>query len=450
MTETRYAEDVRLADLVARHDVGHLEQWLEQRPAYEIADEISRADQVTAGVCFRLLPKDRAVEVFGELDGNEQQKILSAVRDQSFRDIVEGMDPDDRARLLGEAPANFTQRVLAGLSARERELTAPLLGYDAGSVGRYMTPEMVRLKEQSTVGEALERVRREGAEAETVNTLPVTDAGRRLIGVVLLRDLVLADPQDPLTGLVDPAHPRAHAADTAESAARLMQEANLLDLPVVDSEDRIVGLLTIDDALEVIEAADTEDIARQSAASPLDGHYMSVGVVRVARSRVVWLLLLIIAATLTAKVLQAFEGELEEVTALAIFIPLLVGTGGNVGAQAATGAVRAIAVGEVRPGDVIRVVWRECRVGFLLGSMLGAVGLLFAWVMVDDSGIAVTVALTLVVVCAWAAVIGGAMPLFARKVGIDPAVISAPLVTTFVDATGLIIYFLIARAVLGL
>ncbi len=447
---TERTADAKLSDLVAAHDVGHLQLWLDQRPDHEIADEITRADQTTAGVLFRLLDKDRASEVFGELDGVEQQKILTAVRDQAFRDIVEGMDPDDRARLLGEAPANFTQRVLAGLSPRERELTATLLGYEPGSVGRFMTPEVVRLKEHITVGEALDRVRREGAEAETVYTLPVTDAGRRLIGVVGLKDLVLADPADPLNGLVDTGHLRAHATDTAESAARLMQEGNLLDLPVVDSEDRFVGLLTIDDALEVIEAADTEDIARQAAASPLDGHYLTASVLRLARSRVVWLLLLIVAATLTAKVLEAFEGEIAEVTALALFIPLLVGTGGNVGAQAATGAVRAIAVGEVRPGDVLKVAWRECRVGFLLGVMLGAVGLVFAWVIAKDGDIALVVGLTLVAVCAWAAVIGGGMPLLARKLGIDPAVISAPLVTTFVDATGLIIYFMIARVVLGL
>lgn len=442
--------DANLADLIKNHDVVHLQQWLADRPAYEIADEISRADTVAAGVIFRLLEKDRAVEIFRELDGGEQQKVLSAVRDHSFREIVEGMEPDDRARLLGEAPAGFTQRVLAGLSSHERELTAKLLGYDAGTVGRWMTPEVVLLKEQANVGEALARVRRDGPDAESVYTLPVVDVGRHLIGVVTLRDLVLADPGDPLEGLVDRAQLRARATDTAESAARLMQEANLYDLPVVDSEDQVVGLLTIDDAFEVIETADTEDIARQSAASPLVGHYMSVGVGKVARSRVVWLLLLIIAATLTAKVLQAFEGELEEVVSLAIFIPLLVGTGGNVGAQAATGAVRAIAVGEVRPGDVLKVAWRECRVGFLLGVMLGAVGLGFAFLMVHEGGVALTVGLTLVLVCAWAAVIGGGMPLLARKLGIDPAVISAPLVTTFVDATGLIIYFLIARVVLGL
>ncbi|WP_419997551.1 magnesium transporter [Streptomyces boninensis] len=441
--------DAELHELLAGGDVAHLQHWLAQHPPHIIADELARADEVHAVLLFRLLQKDEAVEVFEELDPGDQQKILSGLREPAFHDIVEEMDPDDRARLLGEAPAHFTQRVLSGLSPHERRLTAELLGYDQGAVGRYMSPETVLLKEHTTVAEALARVRAVGAHAETVYTLPVVDAQRRLTGVVSLRDMVLADPAQQLSELVDTEFVRVRADDSAESAARLMQEANLLDLPVVDSENRVVGLLTIDDALEVIEAADTEDFARQSAAQPLEGHYLAAGVFKIARSRIVWLFLLIVAATLTAKVLQAFEGELEQVTQLAVFIPLLVGTGGNVGAQAATGAVRALAVGELRPSDIFKIAWRECRVGFLLGVGLGAVGFILATVM-TNSDIALTVSLSLVAICSWAAVVGASMPLLAKRLGIDPAVISAPLVTTLVDATGLVIYFLIARAVLGL
>ncbi|MFW6723088.1 magnesium transporter [Streptomyces sp. MAR4 CNY-716] len=441
--------DTDLGSLLDGNDVAGLQRWLADHPPHVVADELARADEVTAVFCFRLLEKDRAVEVFEELGASDQQKILEGLRDQTFRHVVEEMDPDDRARLLGEAPANFTQRVLAGLSPRERALTAPLLGYEQDAVGRYMSPELVRLKEQSTVAEALERVRAQGPDAETVYTLPVVDDHRHLVGVVSLREVVLAPPGRPLIELVDTEFPRVYATDNAETAARLMQEANLLGLPVVDSEERVVGILTVDDAIELIEEADTEDVARQAGAEPVEGHYLSVGVFRLARARIIWLFLLILAATLTAGVLQAFEGELAEVTELAVFIPLLVGTGGNVGAQAATGAVRAIAVGELRPGDVARVAWRECRVGFLLGVGLGIVGIVLATVMTDGR-IALTVSMSLVLICAWAASVGSVMPLLAKQLGIDPAVISAPLVTTLVDATGLVIYFLLARAVLGL
>ncbi|WP_189060699.1 magnesium transporter [Longimycelium tulufanense] len=426
-----------------------MQAWLAEHPPHVIADELARQDAVTAVLLFRLLDKDRALAVFEELDPPDQQNVLSGLRDQAFRDVVEEMDPDDRARLLGEAPAKFAQRVLAGLSAKERAMTAALLGYPQGAVGRYMSPETVLLRRTATVEQALARVRARGADAETVYTLPVVDDQRRLAGVVALRDLVLADPDRPVSDLVDPEVPRVQATDEAEAAARLMQDANLIDLPVVDSEDRVVGILTIDDAIEIISEADTEDIARQSATTPWPGHYMSVSVAQLARSRVVWLLLLIVAATLTVNVLQVFEGELHQVTALALFIPLLVGTGGNAGAQAATAAVRALAVGEVRTGDVLRVAWRECRVGLLLGTMLAVVALAIGSLLVGVD-IAITVAVSLVVICAWAAMIGSTMPLLARKLGIDPAVISAPLVTTLVDATGLIIYFLTARVVLGL
>lgn len=443
------ASEPMVRRLLDDNDIDGLQGWLDRHPPYRVADELARLDEVDAVLLFRLLDKDRALTVFEELDPADQHKVLSGLRHQAFGDVVEAMDPDDRARLLGEAPAKFARHVLAGLSPRERAMTAALLGYPEGSVGRVMSPETVAIRRQLTAGQALQVVRDRGGEAETVYTLPVIDDQRRFLGTLTLRELVLSPPDRPVTELVDTDIPRVRATDDAEDASRLMQEANLLDLPVVDSEDRVLGLLTIDDAVELIEAADTEDVARQSAAAPWSGHYMSAGVAQLARSRAVWLLLLIVAATLTVNVLQIFEDTLEQVTALALFIPLLVGTGGNAGAQAATAAVRALAVGEVRTTDVLRVAWRECRVGLLLGVLLAAVGLVVGTILVDLP-VAATVALSLILICSWAAVIGSTMPLLAKRLGIDPAVISAPLVTTLVDATGLIIYFLIAHAVLNL
>jgi magnesium transporter len=404
---------------------------------------------VDSVVTFRLLDKDRALEVFEELDPVDQQQILEGLRDAAFRDLVEHMDPDDRARMLKEAPAKVAKRVLAGLSAHERQMTAALLGYPEGSVGRFMTPETVALQQDLTVGQALEVVRRRGAQAETIYTLPVVDRGRRLTGVVELRELVLSEPSAMVSDLVVTEPPKARATDPAEEAARLMRDTNVLDLPVVDSEDRLVGLLTSDDAFEVIEAADTEDAARQSGAEPLERHYMSASVFHLARTRVLWLMLLMVAATLTVTVTTAFEAELNEVTQLALFVPLLIGTGGNSGAQAATAAVRALAVGEVRAGDLLKVIWRECRTGLLLGSMLAVVGLALGSIFVGWD-IAVVVGLTLIAICAWAATVGGTMPLLAKRFRIDPAVVSAPMVTTLVDATGLVIYFSIAKLILGI
>lgn len=443
-------EQPALADLVEDNDLTGVRLWLAEHPPHEIADALARMNSSRAIVPFRLLDKDRELEVFEELDPLHQQEILLGLRDQAFYELLEEMDPDDRTRLLGEVPAKVATRALAGLSPQARKMTAALLGYPEGSVGRYMTPETVILHRDLSVGRALEVVQAQGHESETIYTLPVVDDGRRLAGTVQLSDLVLLDPGTAIKDAVDVLVPRVSAVSDAEDAARLMQDANLLALPVVDSEERFVGLLTIDDAVELIEAADTEDIARQSGASPLAGHYVAASVWAMARARSVWLLLLIIAATLTINVLQVFEATLEQVTALALFIPMLTGTGGNVGSQSATAVVRALAVGEVRVRDLPKVTWRESRVGVLLGCVLATIALTVGTLLVGDLQIAVVVALSIIAICTWAAIIGGAMPLLARRVNVDPAVVSAPLVATLVDATGLLIYFNIARAVLGI
>lgn len=438
-----------LQNVVESHRVDAALHWLDNHPPHVIADELARMGAVEAGVAFRLLDKDLALAVFEELEPVDQQQILQGLRDQSFRELVEGMAPDDRARMLREAPAKVAKKALAGLSPRERRMTAALLGYPEGSVGRYMSPEVVAIPGTLSVADALRTVRAKGANAETVYTLPVVDAGRRLQGIVELRELVLTGPDTMVADLVvtEPAFVRA--TDSAEKAARLMRETNDINLPVVDSEDRLVGLLTIDDAVEVIEAADSEDVAKQAGSAPWEGHYMAAGVFQLARYRALWLMLLLVAATLTVSVTGFFETTLEQAAQLALFIPLLIGAGGNAGAQAATACVRAVAVGEVRGGDLFKVIWRECRVGLVLGSMLAVVGLGIGALFVGPR-VAVVVGVTLVLICAWAATIGGTMPLLAKRLRIDPAVVSAPMVTTLVDATGLIIYFTTAKLVLGI
>ncbi|MFI6365903.1 magnesium transporter [Nocardia sp. NPDC050630] len=449
LIEARPTLSASLQDIVDTHRVDAALDWLDNQQPHVIADELARMDAVQAGIAFRLLDKDLALAVFEELEPVDQQQILEGLRDQSFRDLVEAMDPDDRARMLREAPAKVAKKVLAGLSARERRMTASLLGYPEGSVGLYMTPEVVALPRNLSVPDALQTVRIKGINAETVYTLPVVDAGRRLTGIVELRELVLSRPDAMVSDLVVTEPTFVRATDSAEKAARLMRETNVINLPVVDSEDRLVGLLTIDDAVEVIEAADSEDVAKQAGSAPWEGHYMAAKVFQLARYRALWLLLLLFAATLTVSVTDFFEGTLQQAAHLALFIPLLIGAGGNAGAQAATACVRALAVGEVRGSDLFKVIWRECRVGLVLGTMLATAGIAIGALFVDP-GTALVVGITLVIICGWAATIGGTMPLLAKRFRIDPAVVSAPMVTTLVDATGLIIYFTTAKLVLGI
>ena len=440
--------DFDLEDAIERGDVAAISLQLEELAPHEIAEEIFRLDAVQSTFIWRLLPKDLALEVFEELDSDNQQQLLSGMREQAFRDLLERMDPDDRVRLLGEAPASFVKKVLAGLSTKERKITAELLGYPEGTVGRWMSPELISVSDSTPVPEILATLRRKGKTAETISVIAVVDKAKKFSGLIELEQLVLADENQTAIDVADVDAATVLVSDEAELAARLLQDTNYLALVVLDSESRVVGILTVDDAIDILEEASSEDFALQAASLPSSGHYLSGKVFTLARLRIVWLLFLVIAATLTVSVLQLFENSLEKFTALALFMPMLIGTGGNVGAQAATSAVRAIALGEVRPQDVLRVAWRESRVGLLLGFGLGLIGLIAGW-LVASVQVGLTVAIAILIVCMWAATVGSVMPLVAKALRIDPAVISAPMVTTLVDATGLVIYFLVAGLILG-
>jgi magnesium transporter len=439
-----------MPELVATRDVNALNQWLAEADPLEIAEELGRLPVADMAIPFRLLPKDRALEVFELLDPLHQQELLEGLRDANVRELVEDMDPDDRARLVDEMPAKVAKQVLAGLSPRERALTATLLGYAENSAGRVMSPEVVNLKANQTVSEALARVRRSGGSPETIIALPVTDDQRRLQGTIGLGDLVLAAPDSLVGDVMDTDGYSARVDQDQEVAARLIQEADLLALPVVDTEGRLVGIITVDDAMRILEEEQTEDVARAGGAEPLEHPYLSVSVLGLARSRVVWLMILIVAATLTVNVLNIFEAELAAVVTLTLFIPLVIGTGGNAGSQSATTVTRALAVGELRTSDVALVVLREARVGFLLGAMLAVIAFLPTFFFVDDKRLALVVSLTLLLVCTLATLVGSLLPLLARRLGFDPAVMSAPFISTLIDASGLIVYFLIAKTILGI
>lgn len=415
------------------------------RELADLVGRLARLDPIDRAVEFRRLPKDSAAEVFDDLDAPQQGELLEALRDPHAVELLEEMDPDDRVRLLDEMPAIVARKLLRGLSPAERELTDVLLGYPAESAGRIMTPEYVELRPDRTVAEAIERIRRDGAGIGTLDTLPVRDDERRLCGMVRLPDLVRAPPDARVADIMDDAYPAVSAYDDQEPVARLIAEEDLLAVPVVDREQRLVGLVTVDDAFEVLEREETEDVARAGASEPLGAPYHAVPVRRLVRARIVWLLFLVAAASLTVTVLGAFESTLEQAVTLALFIPLLIGTGGNCGAQAATTVTRAIAVGDIRFGDLVPSVLKEARVGLLLGLVFALVGFPLI-TAIWDADIAATVSLSLIAVCTWATTVGGLLPLVSSRVGIDPAVVSAPLVTTLVDATGLVIYFTIAQA----
>lgn len=411
---------------------------------------LARLEIKNASVTFRLIDKDRALEVFELLDSPLQGEIVRTLRDDEVTAIFADLDPDDRVALLDELPAKITRQLMAGLSAGDHATTTYILGYPPDSVGRRMTTQMVALRRTLNLSGALDRVQQDLATAETVYVLPVIGDARELLGVVHLRTLIDASlaAETTVEDLTVDSVSLA-ATSSVEDAARLFADTGAIAIPVVDGESRLVGMLTVDDALRVIEAEDDEDIARAGATEPLRGAYLSLPIGRVFRARVVWLSVLALSALLTVQVLDAFEDELAQVVTLALFIPLLIGIGGNTGNQAATTVTRAIALGDVAWRDLGRVLRREMAVGFTLGLCLGAAGFALASPVVG-ADIGLVIGLSILSICTLAASVGGIMPLIGKQLRIDPAVFSNPFITTFVDAVGLLVYFLIAKAVLGL
>lgn len=429
-------------------DLPALSEILSPLSVPQVIEIVERLSVTDRAVVFRLLSKDRALEVFEGLDATLQGELVQGLKDDEVGRIFADLDPDDRVGLLDELPATVARRLLQGLPPEERALTAAVLGYPHGSIGRRMSPEYVVTYPDLSAAETLQRVRERLEDAETIYTLTVIDRERRVVGVVSLRDLMRADPQTQVREIMH-APEYVNASLKAETAARRCADLKILALPIVDNETRLVGILTVDDALRILEDAESEDAARIGGSEPLRRPYLATPVWSIVRSRVVWLLVLAIGATLTVQVLAVFEATLEQMVVLTLFIPLLIGTGGNTGNQAATTVTRALALGDVRSRDIAKVLAREIRVGSSLGLLLGALGFSAA-ALLYDVPIGLVIGLTLFTICTMAATVGGAMPLIGKALRADPAVFSNPFITTFVDAAGLVVYFLIAKAVLNI
>lgn len=339
--------------LLAETDLPALTEALRRLRGADAVAVLERLGDRDRAIVYRMLPKDTALEVFEALDVTLQGHLVQALKAEDVAEVFAELDPDDRVSLLDELPALVATRLLQGLPVAERDLTSVVLGYPQGSIGRRMSPEYVSTRPDLTVAETLSRVQGRLGDAETVYSLPVTDATRHVVGMVSLRDLMGADDQTRVAELMHPAH-TVHASEDAETAARRCADLRLLALPVVDAEGRAVGVVTVDDALDILEDADSKDQARIGGSEPLRRPYLSTPVRSIVRSRVVWLLVLAVGATLTVQVLEVFEQTLEEMVVLSLFIPLLIGTGGNTGNQAATTLTRALALDDVRPRDILR------------------------------------------------------------------------------------------------
>lgn len=417
----------------------------------DIAEAIEGLPDTMQALAFRLLSKSEAIEVYENLDSSIQQTLVEDFKRQDVIDIVDKMSPDDRARLFDELPAKVVRQLLQQLSAQERESTALLLGYESGTAGRAMTPEYIALKENWTVERALNHIRRLASVSETVYYLYVTDNARRLTGILSLRLLVIGQPEQTIGELMTREVVSVKTGDDQEEVARLIQRYDFLAVPVVDTEDRLVGIITVDDVLDILEEEATKDIYALGGVQSGGDNYFQTNLLTVARKRVVWLSVLLIANTFTTAVIKSQEDLIQQFAVLASFIPLLIGTGGNVGAQSSTVVIRGLNTDDLKLREAFRVIRREAIAGAFLGLMLGLVVTGVSYVVpAIDVGVALTVGCSLFAISVLASSAGAALPILFQSLGFDPALMSAPFITTVVDVFGVFIYLTLARRVLQL
>lgn len=370
----------------------------------DIAEAIERLPETMQAIAFRLLSKDEAIEVYEHLDSRVQQALIKQFKQQEVLDIVDQMSPDDRARLFDELPAKVVRRLIEQLSPTERQATTQLLGYKANTAGRIMTPEYISLKEEMTVTQALERIRRLANVTETIYYLYVTDAARHLTGILSLRHLVTAQTEQTIGEIMTREVVFVYTTTDQEEVAEIIQHYDFIALPVVDTEKRLVGIVTVDDVIDVLEQETTEDIYTLGGLQAGGDNYFQTNLLSVARKRVGWLLILLVTNTATSAVIRGQEDVLERVVALAAFIPLLIDTGGNVGAQSSTVVIRGLNTKDVRLDQALRIIQREASAGLLLGLMLGVVVTIWAYFLQGNLAVALSVGISLLAIALLASV----------------------------------------------
>ena len=416
----------------------------------DIAEAIEGLPKATQLIAFRLLSKVEAIQVYEYLSTDVQQALIQEFKRQEVLDIVDRMSPDDRARMFDELPAKIVRRLLSQLSPKEREATAILLGYGEDTAGRIMTPEYISLKETLTVAQTLERIRNQANASEVVYYLYVTDKSRQLTGIVSLKDLVVAAPETTLAEIMIREVVFVHTDTDQEEVARTIQRYDIVALPVVDSEERLVGVVTVDDVIDIIEREATEDIYALGGVQSDGDNYFQTNLLTVARRRVVWLFILLLTNTVTGAIIRSEEALLQKFVILAAFIPLLTGTGGNVGAQSSTVVIRGLNTEEIQNLGAGKVIFREAAAGILLGLILGSMATVWAYLLQGSWAVALSVGISLIAIALLASVAGSALPFLFRSFGLDPALMSAPFITTAVDVLGVLIYFKIASTILGM
>jgi magnesium transporter len=432
-------------------DISKLKILLSDMNTVDIAEIFEELNREKVIQLFRILPKAIASDVFAYMDSDQQQIIVEALTDTEIGEIMSKLFVDDAVDFIEEMPANVVNRILKNVPSEKRKQINQILQYPDDSAGSIMTTEYVDLREDATVREAFDAIRSTGLNKETIYTCYVIRRDRLLTGVVSAKTLMLARPHDRIGDIMDTNPVFAYTTDDQEAIADKFHKYSLLAMPVVDKEQRLVGIITVDDIVDVIVEENTEDIEKMNALAPSDEPYLKTGILRLARNRILWLLVLMLSATITGIIISSFEAGLAALPILMAFIPMLMDTSGNAGSQASTLIIRGMAVGEISPKDIIFVVWKEVRVGLLCGLALGLINFIRVFIMNGQNLLlCATVTLSLCCTILIAKTVGCILPIVAKQLKIDPAIMAAPMITTIVDAVSLIIYFSIAKAILGL
>jgi len=441
----------RIEKLIEEKKYSNIKKLLVEMNEYDIALVFEELPQKELIKLFRLLTKDIAADVFSYLETDTQATLISLLSEKEAVDIINDMAADDATDLIDEMPANVVSKLLNKVDPDIRRDINQLLKYPDNSSGSVMTVEYLDFKEYNTVKDAIKKIKREADDKETIDTCFVTDKKRKLIGVVTLKDLVVNDEDTPLSEIMNDDIKSVYTNTDQEEAAKLIQDYDLTALPVVDSENKLVGIITIDDIIDIIEEEATEDIERMNAIVPTEKSYLKLGVFDLWKSRIVWLLILMISATFTGKIIEHYETALATCVILTSFIPMLMNTGGNAGGQSSATIIRALSLEDIEYKDTLKVVWKEFRASMLIGLTLSAANFL-KLMFIDqlELNICIVVSISLFFTVCAAKIIGSTLPILAKKIGFDPTVMASPFITTLVDAISLFIFFSMATSILGI
>ena len=439
----------RIQILIEEKKYAKIKEYLIEMNEHDIAEIFEELEHKEAVKLFRLLPKDIAADVFSCLETDTQADIITSLSDSEAVDIINDMAADDATDLMDEMPANVVNKLLSKVDKETRRDINQLLKYPENSAGSIMTIEYLDFKEYNTIHDALRKIRHEYDEMETINTCFVTDKSRKLVGVVKLRDLVVNNEEKTVGEIMDEDFISVGTLTDQEEVAKIIKDYDLTSVPVVDSENKLVGIITIDDVIDIIEEETTEDIEKMAAILPTEKSYLKLSIIDIFKSRIPWLLLLMVSATFTGKIIQHYEDSLATMVILTSFIPMLMDTGGNAGGQASATIIRGLSLNDIEFSDILKVIWKEIRVSILVGITLAIAN--FGKLLIIDhvtTSVALVVCLTLILTVCIAKIIGCSLPIIAKKLGFDPAVMASPFITTIVDAVSLMIYFNIAVSLL--